>query len=146
MHTETNLWEGPHGDNKMIDDKAGDERLDLHAQHDYHRLVLHDSFVTVKHDDFLTVDHNKTDVIKWAYSMSAGRTSLSTGPYLLLARTIKEGNREGVRLREGGRLHPPRVRGELDPAIGYIVIKSPQVQVDGGGHIIMQAGVIDLNP
>ncbi len=66
-----------------FDDTAGAEQINVHAAHDYHRIVQHDSFVTVKHDDFLTVEHNKTDVIKRAYSMTAGSVSIGTESYRL---------------------------------------------------------------
>jgi type VI secretion system secreted protein VgrG len=73
----------------IYDDTVGAERLELHAARDYYRIVQHDAFVTVKHDDFLTVGHNKTDVIKRAYSMTAGSVSIGTGSYLLNSGSTK---------------------------------------------------------
>jgi type VI secretion system secreted protein VgrG len=72
----------------LMDDSKGEERLNLHAQRDYTRIVEHDSTVYVKHNDFLTVDWNKTDKIKRAYSMSAGSVTIGCGPYDLRAKSV----------------------------------------------------------
>jgi type VI secretion system secreted protein VgrG len=130
----------------LLDDKAGDERLDLRAQHDYHRLVLHDSTVTVKHDDFLTVEYNKTDWIKRAYSMTAGSITLSTGPYLLTASTVKQLAKESVYIKAGDYIMLECGASSIQIFPGNILIKSPMIEVDGGAHLLMHAGKIDLNP
>jgi type VI secretion system secreted protein VgrG len=129
----------------LLDDKAGAERLDLRAQHDYHRLVLNDSTVYVKHNDFLTVDYSKADWIKRAYSMVAGSITLSTGPYLLMARTIKQLAKEFVYVKAEDYIMLECGASTIQLFPGHIYISSPQIQIEGG-HIVMTAGMIDLNP
>jgi type VI secretion system secreted protein VgrG len=72
----------------LLDDAKGQERLELHAERDYRRTVEHDSVLIVRRDEWLTVEHNKTDRIKWAYSMSAGSVTIGCGPYELRAKPI----------------------------------------------------------
>ena len=122
----------------LMDDSKGEERLNLHAQRDYTRIVEHDSTVYVKHNDFLTVDWNKTDKIKKAYSMTAGSVTISTGPYLLQARTIKQLAKEFVFIKAGDYITLECGASTVKILPGEIQITSP--------HITLKAGMIDLNP
>jgi type VI secretion system secreted protein VgrG len=137
----------PSGFNEVLMDDATDkERLELHAEKDYKRTVEHDSRIFVKHDDFLTVDYNKTDWIKRAYSMTAGSITLSTGPYLLTATTVKQLAKEFVYIKAGDYIMLECGASSIQIFPGNILIKSPMIEVDGGSHLLMHAGKIDLNP
>jgi type VI secretion system secreted protein VgrG len=63
---------GGNGFNEILmEDRAGQERLDLRAQRDHDLTVLHDSVTTVGHDETVSV--------KGAQSTSAGSISASSG-------------------------------------------------------------------
>jgi type VI secretion system secreted protein VgrG len=129
----------------LLDDKAGAERLDLHAQHDYKRIVEHDSTVYVKHNDFLTVDYNKSDRIKRAYSKTAGSVTISTGPYVLLARTIKEDAKESVFVKAGDSILLECGASFILLTPDSVVISAPMVRILGDAHISLKSALIDLN-
>lgn len=130
----------------LLDDKAGSERLDLHAQHDYTRIVENDSTVYVKHNDFLTVDFNKTDKIKKAYSMTAGSVTISTGPYLLMARTIKQLAQEFVFVKANDYIMFECGGSTIQMFPDHIYISSPQIQIEASGVVLVKGSPIDLNP
>jgi len=158
----------PSGFNEVLMDDATDkERLELHAEKDYKRTVEHDSVLIVKHDEWLTVEHNKTDKIKRAYSMSAGSITLSTGPYTLRARDIKELAQETFLMEAGNWIdaHAPliQVRGDSSVHItggsvfiegGKIVLKSggskitiedSGITIESSGPVNVKGSVINLN-
>lgn len=120
----------------LLDDKAGAERLDLRAQHDYHRLVLHDSFVVVKHDDWLTVEHHKTDKIKRAYSMSAGSVTIATGPYTLSAGTIRATARDYVFIKAD-------VLANLI-SDNQAIVDAPVTMVRGTTDMLVKGGAVEI--
>jgi type VI secretion system secreted protein VgrG len=120
----------------LMDDSKGEERLNLHAQRDYTRVVEHDSTVYVKHNDFLTVDWNKTDKIKRAYSMSAGSITLSTGPYTLYARMIKEIAKEWMLLKAHD-----LVNVDSDTQVS---VKAPEVALLGDSAVFVKGGAVTI--
>lgn len=120
----------PSGFNEVLMDDARDlERLELHAERDYKRTVLHDAVLLVKHDEWLTVEHNKTDVIKRAYSMSAGSVTIGTGPYTLHARDIKELAQETFHMEAGN----------------WIEEKAPLVQILGSSSVHVSGGSVTVS-
>lgn len=126
----------------LLDDKAGAERLDLRAQHDYRREVLHDSVLIVKHDEWLTVEHNKTDKIKRAYSMSAGSITLSTGPYTLMAKTIKAHAKDWVFVKGDSLVNVISDACVVVHAPTSVVSGSDTVQVTGGSVTVTGAPIL----
>jgi type VI secretion system secreted protein VgrG len=133
----------PSGYNEVLmDDATNEERLELHAEKDYRRTVEHDSFLLVKHDEWLTVEHNKTDVIKRAYSMSAGSITLSTGPYTLLAKTIKAHAKDWVLVKGDSLVNVISDAGIVIDAPETVIQGSSTVAVRGGSVIVTGAPIL----
>ena len=123
----------PAGFNEVLmDDATDEERLELHAEKDYKRTVLHDSVLIVKHDEWLTVEHNKTDKIKRAYSMSAGSITLSTGPYVLRAKTVDIKTTDWIMAKAGSYM-------DLEAA-SQLVASAPTINITGGSVAILGGG------
>ncbi len=82
----------------LMDDAAGAERLELHAQRDFRSDTGRNSVTTVGNDASSSVVANSTNKVGAAYSLSSGSTSISTGSYSLSATTIDEAGRDHVKI------------------------------------------------
>ncbi len=137
-----------------MQDKAGEEVLELRAQRDFRQETLHDATEQV--------GHNKSVRVKGAASTSAGSISLSAGSTLtasagtdmtLTAKgTLKEVattvliNGKGLTSVHGkGALYLHSNGAVSITANGSITVKAPQVTVEGTGQVDVNGGVVNLN-
>jgi type VI secretion system secreted protein VgrG len=144
-----------------MQDKAGDEMLELRAQRDFHHETLHDSNTEV--------GHNQNIEVKGGQSTSAGSISMSSGS------TITESAATNMTLTAGDTLKiegplvmihgKPIVRIRADSTASVfgashvfvqslevvvtgtasVTIKGPTVDIGGGAAVNVHADVINLN-
>jgi type VI secretion system secreted protein VgrG len=135
-----------------MQDKSGEEMLELRAQRDYHQETLHDSNEEI--------GRNQTVRVKGAQSTSAGSVSLSSGSTLTAsagtdmtltakgtftakgATVIVEGKVTGVNGMEALVLNGGVVRISSPQEI---TITAPKISINGDDVVNVHGGVINLN-
>ncbi|WP_437827617.1 type VI secretion system Vgr family protein [Sorangium sp. So ce1153] len=80
----------------LLDDKAGAERLEFHAQLDFKSETGRNAVTLVGSNQTSRISGNSSTTISGAQSIGAGSTSISTGPYRLTARSIDEKSQTNI--------------------------------------------------
>lgn len=122
----------------LMDDAAGAERLEIHAQRDFKSETGHDSVTTTGNDASTSVTGHSTNRVGGAYSLSAGSTTVATGPYKLTAKTVDETGQEHVQITS-----PKSVK--LTSADAEIALEPGKISLTvGGSSITITPGSIDV--
>ncbi|WP_437606065.1 type VI secretion system tip protein TssI/VgrG [Sorangium sp. So ce834] len=151
----------------LLDDKAGAERLELHAQLDFKSETGRDAVTLVGNNQTSRVSGNSSTTVSGAQSIGAGSTSISTGPYRLTARSIDMKSRTdiesvAVNIRRDGSLnHFVDTHGFWIDAKSVMQVVTPRfvvfsgdivldaggskIEISSGGIKITSGGTIEIN-
>jgi type VI secretion system secreted protein VgrG len=143
-----------------MDDAQGGERLELHAERDFKSETGRNAATTVGVDQSTTVGSNSTNKVAGAYSLGAGSTTISTGPYTLNADTIDENGKKHIHITTNQRLDESQVHvihaviihlsGDnavtLSSGGSEVQIEPDMIKLSNGGSSIkVTSGGIDIN-
>ncbi|HZF49533.1 MAG TPA: type VI secretion system tip protein TssI/VgrG [Polyangiaceae bacterium] len=129
----------------LLDDKAGAERLELHAQRDFKSETGRNSVTLVTNNQSIKAGGNSSTKIAGAQTISAGSTSISTGAYKLSAKSIEEKSQTDITLtaanirRDGSINHFIDTQGFWIGANSVMQVVTPRFVVFSG-DIVLDAG------
>lgn len=137
----------------LLDDKAGAERLELHAQRDSRSETGHNSVTTVAVNESKKVGGCSSTHVAGSLSISSGSTSISTGACSLDAHDIKETSKTNISVAAADQLHESSVNHFVDTqglwvhAGSIVQVVTPLLHVMSG-NILLDAGgsSIEIKP
>jgi type VI secretion system secreted protein VgrG len=151
----------------LLDDLAGSERIELHAERDFLAETGRNSTTTVGSDQRIRVDGHSSTTVAGAYSVQAQSSTLSTGDFKLTARNIKQEAMNDVEIDAANRLlemslnhfvetngfwvHPAVIMQIVTPTLDVMCDKislccgGSSIEITSGGIKIKSAGTIEIH-
>jgi type VI secretion system secreted protein VgrG len=129
----------------LLDDKAGAERLEVHAQRDFKSETRRNAVTLVGCNQTSRISGDSSTTISGAQSIGAGSTSIATGPYKLSARSISEKSQTDIETdaanirRDGSINHFVDTNGFWVGAKSVMQVATPRFVVFAG-EIVLDAG------
>jgi len=151
----------------LLDDAAGKERLELHAQLDSRSETGRHSTTIVGSNHRVRVGGSSGTVVSGSYSLQSASTSISTGAYTLTAESIAEKSKTDIEIvaanirrdvsvnhfidTSGFWVHPKSVMQVVTPLLHVMSDKillsagASSIEITSGGIKILSGGTIEIN-